>query len=284
MTTTTTTEPAASKEEQPQVEYGKNRRTGLKLLAIVVVWVGLWLVLRGTQTRELGFQDTTGFHTWLNEIRDWVQLNGPGQLVLRRRARHDRRRLQRGLRNPAEADQHRGDTTAGAGDRLAGRRRHRRLDHLGRRGHPLDDPRHRLDAVLRHLRSLVRKHGPAARHDPFGPRLLRARAADRHHDGPQQDVVDSDHAGARHHADDAAVRLPGPDRPRLRHRSHHRNRADGHLRLPAAGQDHRARHPVGSRDHHRGGPVDGPHQPADAASGPAADGDDARSSSASTRA
>ena len=77
MTTTTTTEPAASKEEQPIVEYGKNRRTGLKLLVIVVVWVGLWLVLRGTQTRELGFQDTTGFHTWLNEIRDWIQLNGP---------------------------------------------------------------------------------------------------------------------------------------------------------------------------------------------------------------
>lgn len=77
MTTTTTTEPAASKEEQPTVEYGKNRRTGLKLLAIVVVWVGLWLVLRGTQTRELGFQDTTGFHSWLNEIRDWVQLHGP---------------------------------------------------------------------------------------------------------------------------------------------------------------------------------------------------------------
>ncbi|MGH3473641.1 MAG: ABC transporter permease [Aeromicrobium sp.] len=77
MTTTTTTEPAASKEEQPTVEYGKNRRTGLKLLAIVVVWVGLWLIMRGEQTRALGFQDTTGFHSWLNEIRDWVQLNGP---------------------------------------------------------------------------------------------------------------------------------------------------------------------------------------------------------------
>jgi glycine betaine/proline transport system permease protein len=77
VTTTITTEPAASKEEQPTVEYGKNRRTGLKLLAIVVVWVGLWLILRGTQTRELGFQDTTGFHSWLNEIRDWVQLHGP---------------------------------------------------------------------------------------------------------------------------------------------------------------------------------------------------------------
>ncbi len=74
----TVTEPSASKEEQPAVEYGKNRRTGLKLLAILVVWVVLWLILRGTQTRELGFQDTTGFHSWLNEIRDWVQLHGPG--------------------------------------------------------------------------------------------------------------------------------------------------------------------------------------------------------------
>jgi glycine betaine/proline transport system permease protein len=77
MTTTTTTQPDASKEEQPHVEYGKNRHTGLKLLGIVVVWVVLWLILRGEQTRALGFQDTTGFHTWLNEIRDWVQLHGP---------------------------------------------------------------------------------------------------------------------------------------------------------------------------------------------------------------
>ena len=77
MTTTTTTEPAASKEEQPAVVYGKNRHTPLKVLAIVVVWVVAWLILRGKQTLELGFQDTTGFHSWLNEIRDWVQLNGP---------------------------------------------------------------------------------------------------------------------------------------------------------------------------------------------------------------
>ena len=69
MTTTTTTEPAASKEEQPHVEYEKNRRTGLKLLGIVVVWVVLWLILRGNQTRALGFQDTTGFHSWLNDIQ-----------------------------------------------------------------------------------------------------------------------------------------------------------------------------------------------------------------------
>jgi glycine betaine/proline transport system permease protein len=77
MTTTTTTEPASSKEEQPVVEYGKNRHTSLKVLAIVVVWIVAWLILRGRQTLELGFQDTTGFHSWLNDIRDWVQLHGP---------------------------------------------------------------------------------------------------------------------------------------------------------------------------------------------------------------
>ncbi len=77
MTTTTAPQPPASKEEQPYIEPGRKRRTGLKFLAIIVIWVVLWFVLRGTQTRELGFQDTTGFHQWLNDIRDWVQLNGP---------------------------------------------------------------------------------------------------------------------------------------------------------------------------------------------------------------
>ena len=81
MATTTETPPLPpaqpSKEEQPVVEYGKNRHTALKLLGVVGVWVVLWFILRGEQTRELGFQDTTGFHTWLNEIRDWIQLHGP---------------------------------------------------------------------------------------------------------------------------------------------------------------------------------------------------------------
>lgn len=77
MATTTAPPTPAPKEEQPHVEYGKNRHTGLKMLAIIVVWVVLWVILRGQQTRELGFQDTTGFHSWLNDIRDWVQLHGP---------------------------------------------------------------------------------------------------------------------------------------------------------------------------------------------------------------
>jgi glycine betaine/proline transport system permease protein len=67
----------ASKEEQPYVEVGRKRYTGAKLLAIVVAWVVLWALFKGHMTRELGLQDTTGFHGWLNGIRDWVQLHGP---------------------------------------------------------------------------------------------------------------------------------------------------------------------------------------------------------------
>jgi glycine betaine/proline transport system permease protein len=70
-------ERAASKEEQPYIEVGKKRRTGPKLLAILVVWLVIYALLKNHDTRALGLQDTTGFHTWLNGIRDWVQLHGP---------------------------------------------------------------------------------------------------------------------------------------------------------------------------------------------------------------
>ncbi|MDQ6935877.1 MAG: ABC transporter permease subunit [Actinomycetota bacterium] len=66
-----------SKEEQPYVERGKKRYTGRKVLGILVFWLVCWVVLRGHQTLALAFQDTTGFHHWLNGIRDWVQLHGP---------------------------------------------------------------------------------------------------------------------------------------------------------------------------------------------------------------
>ena len=67
---------AASKEEQPVVEYGKNRHTGIKLLAILVVWGVLYSILKGRNTKELGFQDTTELQRRFNEARDWVQLEG----------------------------------------------------------------------------------------------------------------------------------------------------------------------------------------------------------------
>jgi glycine betaine/proline transport system permease protein len=83
MTTATAPPPAppdrstSSKEEQPYVELGKKRYTGFKVLAVLVVWVVCWALFKGQDTKVLGLQDTTGFHDWLNGIRDWVQLHGP---------------------------------------------------------------------------------------------------------------------------------------------------------------------------------------------------------------
>lgn len=81
MTTTLAPPPApsgapASKEEQPYVDLAPKRHTGAKLAAIVVFWLVGFAVLKNHQTLALGFQDTTGFHTWLNSVRDWVQLDG----------------------------------------------------------------------------------------------------------------------------------------------------------------------------------------------------------------
>jgi glycine betaine/proline transport system permease protein len=69
--------PAVVKEEQPYVETSKRRRTGWKLLGILVAWVVLYEVFKGQWTKELGFQDTTALHQRLNDLRDWVQLHGP---------------------------------------------------------------------------------------------------------------------------------------------------------------------------------------------------------------
>ena len=84
MATLTTPPPEApqkrastSKEEQPYVEVGRKRHTGLWLLGTVVVWVVAYAILKGHDTKALGLQDTTGFHEWLNHRRDWVQIHGP---------------------------------------------------------------------------------------------------------------------------------------------------------------------------------------------------------------
>lgn len=65
-----------SKEEMPYVAPGKPRRTGPKLLAVLVVWIVVGKLLKGQQTLALGFQDTNGFHRWINDARNWVQLEG----------------------------------------------------------------------------------------------------------------------------------------------------------------------------------------------------------------
>jgi glycine betaine/proline transport system permease protein len=67
---------AATKEEQPVVQYGKKRYTGFKMLGILVVWLVLYAFLQGKNTKALGLQDLTDVHRRLNDARDWVQLEG----------------------------------------------------------------------------------------------------------------------------------------------------------------------------------------------------------------
>jgi glycine betaine/proline transport system permease protein len=43
---------------------------GRLMLGVLVVWVAGWAIWRGTATLEIGGADLTGFHLWLNSIRD----------------------------------------------------------------------------------------------------------------------------------------------------------------------------------------------------------------------
>jgi glycine betaine/proline transport system permease protein len=62
------------KEEQPYVDTAPRRRTGLWLAVTAAVWVVGWLLFKGHDTLTLSFQDLTGFHSWLNGLRDDIQL------------------------------------------------------------------------------------------------------------------------------------------------------------------------------------------------------------------
>jgi len=67
---------AITKEQLPYVEPHKPRRTGIKLLGILVLWVVAYLAFKGKMTKALGLQDTNSLHRKLNDARDWVQLDG----------------------------------------------------------------------------------------------------------------------------------------------------------------------------------------------------------------
>ncbi|MBK6871504.1 MAG: ABC transporter permease subunit [Kineosporiaceae bacterium] len=53
------------------------RRPGrlVQILGVLVVWIVLWLVLRGTNTLALAEADLTPFHERINDLRDWVDAN-----------------------------------------------------------------------------------------------------------------------------------------------------------------------------------------------------------------
>lgn len=58
--------------EEPPTS-GPRRRTPLKVGVVLAVWVVGWLLLRGRMTLALGGAEVTGFHTWLDSVRDWVE-------------------------------------------------------------------------------------------------------------------------------------------------------------------------------------------------------------------
>jgi len=76
--TDTAVKPAAiaTKEQLPYVDPRKPRRTGIKLLAILVVWLVAYEVWKGEWTKALPLQDTTALQRKINEARDWIQLEG----------------------------------------------------------------------------------------------------------------------------------------------------------------------------------------------------------------
>ena len=64
----------AAKEAQPYVETAKNRHTLLKLGIILAVWVVGWAIVNGQDTLARPVNDLTSFQTWLNSVRDNVQV------------------------------------------------------------------------------------------------------------------------------------------------------------------------------------------------------------------
>ena len=74
---TTTTTPAAPTAVAPAPQPGPRRQLGrpLQVVAVLVVWVLVWLATRGRDTLSLSPADLTPLHRWLNDVNDTVGAN-----------------------------------------------------------------------------------------------------------------------------------------------------------------------------------------------------------------
>jgi glycine betaine/proline transport system permease protein len=68
--TATLEKPSTTPQPEPSGAGGPVLTPGRILLAVLVVWLLGWVFFRGTATLEIGGAETTGFHNWLNGIRD----------------------------------------------------------------------------------------------------------------------------------------------------------------------------------------------------------------------
>ena len=130
---------ADSKEEQPYIEPDKKRHTGAEAAGHPDRLAG---ALRPPQGQQHPGPRPPGHHRLPRLAQRDPRLGAAaraGQLVLRRRPRLHRRRVQQHLRVPPEAVQHPRVPSSGAPDRLArGRGGPLRVDRLGGRRPPLD--------------------------------------------------------------------------------------------------------------------------------------------------
>ena len=118
---------------------------------------------RARDTKALGLQDTTDLHR--SSTRPATGSSSRARTTGSSAASSGDRRLpQLGRREAARADQRRGLPAPGPRDRLARRRRHRRLGDLRVRRAALDDPGHAAHAALRRLRPVGRRHGHPDHH------------------------------------------------------------------------------------------------------------------------
>ena len=63
-------EPTAGVDQAPPLSILRRHWRRTVLVAVVVLWLILWAVLKGTQTLEIGGADKTDIHLWLNSVRD----------------------------------------------------------------------------------------------------------------------------------------------------------------------------------------------------------------------
>lgn len=63
-------DPTAGVDQAPPLGILRWHWRRTVLVAVVVLWLILWAVLKGTQTLEIGGADKTDIHLWLNSVRD----------------------------------------------------------------------------------------------------------------------------------------------------------------------------------------------------------------------
>ncbi|HET8560432.1 MAG TPA: ABC transporter permease subunit [Marmoricola sp.] len=68
--------PPETKEQQPAIAEPAKRHTGLKLLAIAVVWGLGYLLFRGQDTLARPFVELNSVDLWFNHVRDQIQAAG----------------------------------------------------------------------------------------------------------------------------------------------------------------------------------------------------------------